>query len=205
MNPGHRSLTHRTVGGMLWMSAGKAAYTLLQLGVLSVLGRLVSPADFGVVSAAIVVIGLSTIVSQLGLGPALVQRPQIEQRHLDTAFTASVLLGIILGGIIWLGSPLAADFMHMEGVTPVLRTLAWVFPIHGLGTVSASLLSRNLRFASLANLEVISYGLGYGVVGISTALMGWGVWALVAGQIAQALVKTAMLLVKHPPSLRLSL
>jgi PST family polysaccharide transporter len=190
---------------MLWMSAGKAAYTLLQLGVLSVLGRLVSPADFGVVSAAIVVIGLSTIVSQLGLGPALVQRPQLEQRHLDTAFTASVLLGIILGGIIWLGSPLAADFMHMEGVTPVLRTLAWVFPIHGLGTVSASLLSRNLRFASLANLDAISYGLGYGVVGISTALMGWGVWALVAGQIAQALVKTAMLLVKHPPSLRLSL
>jgi O-antigen/teichoic acid export membrane protein len=196
-------LTHRTLGGMLWMGSGKAIYTLLQLGVLAVLGRLITPAAFGVVSAALVVIGLSTIVSNLGLGPAIVQRPQLEQRHLDTAFTASMLLGLVLGGIIWLAAPLAAAFMHMEGVTPVLRALAWVFPLNALGTVSSSLLTRNLEFSWLAARDVITYGLGYGVVGIGAALLGWGVWALVAGQIAQAVLKSAVLLAKHPPSRRL--
>ena len=200
-----RGLTHRTLAGMLWMSYGKAAYSILQIVVLGVLARLVAPAEFGVVSAALVVIGLSSIVSQLGLGPALVQRPQLEPRHLDTAFTASLLLGLGLGALIWLGAPIAADFLHMDGVTPVLRALAWVFPIIGIGTVSSSVLSRDLKFSWLANLEVVTYGIGFGAVGITGALLGWGVWALVAGQIGQALVKTAVLLWKVPPNPRLTI
>jgi PST family polysaccharide transporter len=98
-------------------------------------------------AAGLVVLGLSTVDSHLGLGPIIVQRPQLEQRHLDTAFTPSLVLGAGLGAIIWLGAPLAADFMHMEGVTPVLRALAWVFPPHSLGTVASSLLARNLEFS----------------------------------------------------------
>lgn len=204
MKTGHQGLTRQTVGGLLWMGSGKAAYTLLQLLVLSVLGRLIAPADFGVVSAALVVMGLSTIVSNLGLGPAIVQRPQLEQRHVETAFTASLVLGAGLGAAIWLVAPLAADFMHMEGVTPVLRALAWVFPLHGLGTVASSLLARNLEFSWLAGRDVFTYGIGYGVVGVGTALMGWGVWALVAGEISQAALKSALLLAKYPPPRRLT-
>jgi PST family polysaccharide transporter len=181
------------------MGSGKAAHTLLQVLVLGVLGRLITPAEFGVVSAALVVIGLSTIVSNLGLGPALVQRPHLEQRHLNTAFTASLILGAGLGAIIWLTAPLAADFMNMEGLTSVLRALAWVFPLHALGTVAASMLARNLEFSWIAARDVMAYGVGYGVVGIGTALSGWGVWALVAGEIAQTALKSAVLLAKHPP------
>lgn len=196
-----RGLTQRTLAGMLWMSYGKAAFAILQLVVLAVLARLVSPLEFGVVSAALIVIGFSSIVSQLGLGPAIVQRPQLEPRHIDTAVTASFLLGLALGTMIWAGAPLAAGFLHLEGVTPVLRALAWVFLLNGLGTVPASLLSRELRFSWLANVEVVSYGIGYGAVGIGTALLGWGVWALVAGQLGQALVRNAILLIQYPPRL----
>ena len=196
-----RGLTQRTLSGMLWMGYGKAAFAILQLIVLAVLARLVSPLDFGVISAALVVIGFSSIVSQLGLGPAIVQRPQLEPCHLDTAFAASMLLGLALGSIVWVGAPIAAGFMHLDGLTPVLRALAWVFPLNGLGTVASGLLSRELRFSWLANLDVVSYGIGYGAVGITTALLGWGVWALVAGQLGQALVRNAMLLTQHPPRL----
>jgi len=197
-------LTRRTLSGLFWMGSGKAVFTLLQLGVLGVLGRLVTPADFGVVSAALVVIGLSAIVSQLGLGPAIIQRPRLEARHISTGFTTSLALGFVVGGLIWLTAPLAAHFMRMEGMTPVLRALAWVFPLNAIGAVSSSLLYRELAFSWLAKLDVISYGLGYGVVGIVAALLGWGVWALVAGQIAQALVKSAVLLTRSPPPRKLS-
>ena len=194
-----RSLTHRTVAGMLWMIYGKVAFAILQLLVLGVLARLLTPADFGVVSAAAVVIGFSAIVSQLGLGPALVQRPDLETRHIETAFTASVVLGVFLGAIIYLGAPLAAEFLRMPKVTPVLHVLAWVFPLQGLQTVASSLMSRELRFRWLANLDVITYAIGYGAIGIATALLGWGVWALVAAQMSQTLLKTAVLLTQHPP------
>lgn len=197
-----RSLTHQTVAGMLWMIYGKVAFAVLQLLILGVLARLLTPADFGVVSAAAVVIGFSAIVSQLGLGPALVQRPHLEPRHVETAFTASVILGLFLGALIYFGAALAARFLRMPGITPVLHVLAWVFPLQGLQTVASSLMSRELRFRWLANLDVITYAIGYGVVGIIGALLGWGVWALVAAQMSQTLLKTAVLLTQYPPRFR---
>lgn len=197
-----RSLTHQTVAGMLWMIYGKVAFAVLQLLILGVLARLLTPADFGVVSAAAVVIGFSAIVSQLGLGPALVQRPELEPRHIETAFTASVVLGLGLGAVIYFGAPLAAQFLRMPGVTPVLHVLAWVFPLQGLQTVASSLMSRELRFRWLANLDVVTYAIGYGIVGIAGALLGMGVWALVAAQMSQTLLKTAVLLTQHPPRFR---
>lgn len=201
MKQPERSLTHRTLAGLLWMIYGKGAYAVLQIVVLAILARLVTPTDFGVVSAALIVIGLSAIVSQLGLGPALVQRPVLERRHIDTAFGTSVLIGVLLGMTIWLGAPLMAGFFRISGVQPVLRALAWVFPLQGVSTVAESLMKRELRFRWLANLDVISYGLGYGAVGITTALLGWGVWALVAGQISQNIIKTLMLVSAQPPRL----
>src|SRR5207249_3395777 len=160
----------------------------------AVLARLVSPADFGVVSAALVVIGFSAIVSQLGLGPALVQRPDLEPRHVDTAFTASVLFGLLLGGVLWAVAPAVAGFFRTQGV-------AWVFPLQGLGTTAESLARRDLQFRWLALLDAKAYGLGYGVVGVGLALAGWGVWALVAGEVAEALCRSAILLRTRPPRL----
>jgi PST family polysaccharide transporter len=187
---------------MLWMVYGKVAFAVLQLVILGILARLLVPADFGVIAAAEVVIGFSAIVSQLGLGPALVQRSQLEQRHIETAFTASVLLGSLLGAIIWSGAPFAAQFLHMPAMVPVLHVLAWVFPLQGMQTVASSLMSRELRFRWLANLDVITYAIGYGLIGVTAALLHWGVWALVAAQMAQTLLKTIVLLSQYPPRFR---
>ncbi len=197
-----QSLAHRTVGGMLWMAWGKAAYSVLHVLVLAVMARLLTPADFGVVSTALVVISFSAIFSQVGLGPALVQRSELEPRHIDTAFAVSTLFGLLLGALIWLTAPLAAAFFRNPGVIPVLRALAWVFPLQGLGVTAESLAWRELRFRWLANRDVAAYGLGYGVVGIGLALLGWGVWALVAGEIGRLVVRSGILLADRRPNLR---
>ncbi len=187
---------------MFWTAGSKGAHAGLQLLVLAVMARLLSPADFGVVSAALVVIGFSTIFSHLGFGPALVQRPELEQRHIDTAFGGSVLFGTLLGAIVWISAPAAAQFLRIEGVQPVLRVLAGVFPLQGLSVAAEALLRRELRFKSVAKVEVAAYGLGYGMLGIALALAGWGVWALVAGHMAHILLRTAIFVVMHPPHLR---
>ena len=187
---------------MAWMIYGKVAFAILQLIILGLLARLLSPADFGVIAAAEVVIGFSAIVSQLGLGPALVQRSELDDRHIETAFSASVLLGVVLGAIIWFGASLASQFLHMPAMVPVLHVLAWVFPLQGMQTVASSLMSRELRFRWLANLDVITYAIGYGLIGVTTALLHWGVWALVAAQMTQTLLKTIVLLSQYPPRFR---
>lgn len=196
-----RSLTHRTLSGMAWAAWGSAAAAVLKVVVLILLTRLLTPADFGVVGAALVVISFSLIFSQLGLGPALVQRPVLEPAHISTAFFASTGLGFVMAAAVWLLAPWIGGFFRMDNLVPVVRALAFVFPIVGLSSVAENLLMRELRFRRLANADVLGYGLGYGLVGVVLALLHWGVWALVAGQLTQAALRAAILLRAAPPRL----
>ena len=191
-------LTQRTLAGLLWTAWGRVAYVGAQVLVLAVLSRFLTPAEFGVVGAALVVIGLSGVFAQLGMGPALVQRPELERRHFDAAAVLSFALGAALGAAVWLGAPLAAAFFKSAEVAPVLRALAVTFPLQALGLVHESLARRELRFRWLANVEVISYAVGFGLLGVALATLGWGVWALVGAEIGKTALRTGLLLAGHP-------
>ncbi len=195
------SLTHRAVNGMMWVAWGTTAMAVLKVVVLVLLTRLLSPTDFGLVGAALVVIGFSLNFSQLGMGPALVQRPVLEPRHISTAFVASAGLGVLVGAVVWLVAPQIAQFFHMQGLTSVVRWLALVFPMTGLATVPDNLLQREMRFRLLANRDIVAYGAGFGAVGVLLALLGWGVWALVAAQLTQVTIRSMILLYAGPPLL----
>jgi len=195
---GKRGLARQAVGHMAWVAWGSGAVALLKVLVLVILTRLLGPADFGLVSAALVVITFSLNFSQLGLGPAVIQRPDLEDRHLSTAFYASIGLGVLVAAIVWVTAPLVAQFFRMDHLTPIVRALALVFPITGVATVPESLLTRELRFKLLSNRDIYAYGIGYGVVGVLLAVLGWGVWALVLAQLAQVVVRTAILLRAAP-------
>lgn len=201
MKPESNSLTHRTLSGMAWVAWGSGVMAVLKVVVLVLLTRLLSPADFGVVSAALIIIVFALTFSQLGLGPALVQRPDLQPRHVSTAFFASVAFGLVAGGLIWLAAPLIAGFFRMEALASVVRVLALQFPILGFSAVAESLLQRNLRFRLLANADVVTYGLGYGT-GIVLAFLGWGLWSLVAAHLLQSVLRAAILLRAEPPKLR---
>jgi O-antigen/teichoic acid export membrane protein len=186
---------------MAWVAWGSGATGVLKVVVLVLLTRLLSPADFGVIGAALVVITLSLNFSQLGLGPALVQRPVLEPRHITTAFIASIGFGFLVAAIVWLTAPMIAQFFRMDHLTPVVRALSLIFPMVGVATVPDSLLQRELRFRFLTNRDVLAYGVGYGVVGVVLALLGWGVWSLVMAQLTQVALRTGILLGAEPPKL----
>jgi len=187
------SLRRKTERGLIWAAGEALGRAVLQFAVLAVLARLLTPADYGVVGAALVIVGVSTIFAQLGVGPAVVQRENLRPEHLDAAFWASLILGIFTGGVIALTAPWMAEFFRIPALAPALRALSLVFPLTGISVVSESLLQRDLHFDRLARAEVLSYGLGYGGVGIALAWIGWGWWALVCAQAAQTVVRTALL------------
>src|SRR5207237_5320657 len=122
-------LTHRTLAGLVWTGGGKAVYGALRLVVLFLLARLLSPANFGVVGAATVVMGFSAIFSQLGMAPAIVQRPVLELRHEQAAFSASVGFGLLFGAMLWLLDPEIAAFFRIAAFQPDLRPFAWPLPL----------------------------------------------------------------------------
>jgi O-antigen/teichoic acid export membrane protein len=200
-DPRAPSLTHRAMGGMVWVAWGSGAVGLLKVVVLVVLTRLLTPADFGVVTAALVVINFSLNFSQVGLGPALVQRPVLERRHTSTGFVASAVFGVLLAAIMWLSAPLVAQFFRMDHLTPVVRALSIIFIISGISTVPESLLQRDLRFRLIANRDLLAYAVSWLGVGVGLAFLGWGPWSLVVAQLTQVTIRTAILLRASPPFL----
>jgi PST family polysaccharide transporter len=185
---------------MFWTFSGTGMQGLFQLLVMMALGRLLTPADFGLMGAATVVIAMSQIVTQLGVGPAIVQRKDLQPIHLRVAVTLSGIMGTLLGAIVWFGAREIAAFYRIPDLEPVLRGVAILFPITGLNTVAQSLLTRHLRFRLFVALELASYVVGYAIVGVLLAWWGYGVWALVAANLSQATIRliTMYLVTRHP-------
>jgi PST family polysaccharide transporter len=186
----HRGDT--VIASMAWSSLGVVFTFGARLLVLAVLARLLSPSDFGLVGAALMVTGFSMAFSQLGMGPALVQREELEPRHVSTAFAASVLLGLAVTALVaCVAGPLAA-FLEMPRLEPVLLAMCLLFPLQGLTLTGESLLQREMQFRRLAQVRSLSYVLGYALPGIAVASAGGGVWALVAANLGQAAVLCAL-------------
>ncbi|MBA3319613.1 MAG: lipopolysaccharide biosynthesis protein [Gemmatimonadales bacterium] len=200
-----RGLTGRAIGGMFWTFSGTGVQVLVQLLAIMALGRLITPAEFGLMGAATVVIACSQIVSQIGVGPAIIQRRELDLTHLRVAVTLSGTLGVLLGAIVWLGSPAIAAFYRMPELEPVLRAVSFMFPLDGLNTVAKSILTRELRFRLYIALDVGAYVLGYALVGVALAWYGFGVWALVMANLAQVAVRTVAMYAATRHSLRPSL
>ena len=184
------------------MAVGQA---LLSLAILAVLSRLLTPRDFGVVAFALIFVGVIEITGKLGIGPAIVQRPGLTERHVATGFVLSAALGAVLTAAVWFASPAAARFFADPEAPAILAALSVVFVISGLGEVSEHLLRRRLRFGRLMLATLLSQFAGYGLVSITLALHGFAAWALVGGLLARHALFTAVVVACRPPPLRPSL
>jgi PST family polysaccharide transporter len=181
-----------------WQYTSFIAQALLQLLVLAVLARLLSPQDFGVLGLAMIVVGFAALFSQLGVGPALIQRTELTSIHIRVAFSLSILLSLLFTIVMVAASPLAADLFQNDQVTDVLYVVSFNFLFAGFGVVAESLLRRSLRFKKLMWANVLSYLFGYAIVSIVLAFLGFGVWALVWATLGQSLLKSILLLVYYP-------
>jgi PST family polysaccharide transporter len=201
-----KNLTKSTLSGFAWQYTSFVAQAVMQLVVLAVLARLLSPEDFGVIGLAMIFVGFAALFSQLGVGPALIQRSELTPLHIRVGFTLSVLLSLLFTLLMIPIAPLAAVFLKNDQVTNVLYVVGFNFLFAGFGVVAESLLKRNLRFKSLMWVNVWSYLFGYALVGIGLAWLDFGVWALVGATLGQSLLKSALLLIVNPhpllPSLR---
>lgn len=199
------SLTGRTFLGMSWMLFGVLAQALTQLGVLWVLARLLEPEAFGLVQTVMLFIALFLAVGQAGLGPALVQRERIEDRHILTAFTLSVSCGLILALLTYSTAARLAGLLGNDALVPLLRVMSALFLLQTPSLAAEAVLQRDFRFRALSLVEVLSYLVGFGLVGLGVAFAGGGVWALVAAYLAQAAVRSLLLLIlaRHPCRFRI--
>ena len=104
------SIKKQLISGVFYTSISKYVGILVTLVVSGVLARLISPADFGAVTVATVIIAFFAIFSDLGIGPAIIQKKELTKDELDSIFSLTIYSGFIVSsaffGLSWLVSSL---------------------------------------------------------------------------------------------------
>jgi PST family polysaccharide transporter/lipopolysaccharide exporter len=190
-------LKQAAVSGVRWFAGAKAATEVLQLAAAVALARLVSPADFGNASVALILLPLSVILTYEGFGSALVQRKLVDDGHFEAATLTSLLAGILLSLATYLLAPLVAAPIFNSEIAHLIQLVSPVFALAGLGTVSRAVLSRELDFRLISMIEAGSLALG-SFIAVGLAALGLGADAIVLGGVAACGLASAALLAVTP-------
>jgi PST family polysaccharide transporter len=144
------------------------------------------------VALASVCISFIDIFVSQGLGFAIIQKKDLSDQHLNTAFWIQFGLGSIIAGFVVVFSSAIANVMGEPRIGAVLKWLAFSLLISSLVRIQVALLTKKMRFDTLALRNLIASIIG-SAVGITTAFMGFGVWSLVWKQLVEAVIGTLIL------------
>ena len=178
--------------GTLWAYIQNWAARGISLLVFFVLVRVLSPAEFGTFAITMVFITVGEIFVEQLFGHAIVQRKELTESHLSSAFWATLLLGLVMAVGSLVAAPYFASAFDSPGAAPLVMAITPVFIFMALNSVPAALLFRELNYRTLTRRTALSNLLS-GIAAIAAAISGWGVWTFVLQQLVFQAVSTAVL------------
>lgn len=189
------SLSPLVVKGVAWNGTSRIATRGTQFLVTLVLARLLAPADFGLAAMASIVTMLGSMISEMGFGVAIVQKKQLSDDDVSTAFWTSILLGAAITLLTFVLAPLGAAAFRNDTVGPVIQWSSLGLLVGALAVTPQAMLVRRIEFRPIAMAD-ISSSIAYGVSAIGLAASGFGVWSLVIAGIVLGVVRTVVLVAK---------
>jgi O-antigen/teichoic acid export membrane protein len=187
-----QNLHSRLSSGLRWTGSSQVVQQVLNLGWSVVMAHLLLPSDFGLLAMASVFTGVAYFVLDMGLSTAVIQRPSLEEHQLSSIFWLNVLLGFCLTLLGIASSWPIATFYGDPMVQPVTVLMSCNFLLFSLGTTQNALLTRKMEFRILEVRNLGSLLIG-STVSIGFALLGFGVWSLVARVLVASLVGVFLL------------
>jgi O-antigen/teichoic acid export membrane protein len=199
------SLKNKTVKGVAW----SAIDNVVQFGVTFVVGiilaRLLSPDDYGLIGIIGIFTAVCTALINGGMGSALIRKKDATDDDYNTVFIVNNCVSLVLYAVIFFCAPLIADFFYREELVALTRVASLGMIIGALAMVQQTRLTKCIDFKTQTKITLVA-SLVSGVIGIAMALMGFGVWALVAQHLSSQIIRTLLLWFfnKWIPKLRFS-
>jgi len=170
--------------GVFWTALQNWGSRAAGFITFTVLARLLSPEAFGIIALGTAFIAFARVLIDKGFTDAIIQREDLDDLHIQSAFWINLGIGGLLILLTWATSPWIAEFFEEPALGPVVRWLSLIFGIRALNGVQEALFRRDVEFKVLAIAGFSGVCVG-AVFGITMAYQGYGVWSLVAQQIAR--------------------
>jgi PST family polysaccharide transporter len=189
------SLKSKSITGLFWSFAENFGLRIVSISTFFFLAGMLSARDFGLMALAnTYIIFINIFVSQ-GFTGAIVQRKDVTEKHLSSAFWGNVVIHLVFFFLSFFSAPLVASIYTSPELIPIIRVLSLSFIISAVGKIHYSIHQRKFHFKilAIANLGGILAG---SIIGIGAALYGLGIWSLVYQSLAQIFIGNIIYWVK---------
>jgi O-antigen/teichoic acid export membrane protein len=193
------------IHGYKWNVIGKWGGQFANFLIFMALARLLSPHDFGRIAiASIYIVFIELLISQ-GLGMAIIQRKDLEDEHLDTAFWMTIACSVFFASGTLVASKYIASFLGDAELQPFVAALSVGFLFLALNTVPSAILQREMKFFEMTVRQLLALVAG-GLTGVGMAFAGLGAWSLVGQALVSYVITFIMnwLVCKWKPKIRFS-
>ena len=189
------------VRSVSWAIVESLTLVLLSFVTVVINARLLGPADFGVAATVIAVIGLLNTAVEGLFSEALVQRPTIEDGHINAALWTVLGVAALLVVICWAAAGLAASAYGEPRMAPLLQAASFGLLFSGYSGVQSAMLRRTFAFRHLAMRTLVARLAGCGI-SLLLAFNGYGPWSLIAQYLAATILGAVALWYWSPRTIR---
>ncbi|MGL1957618.1 MAG: lipopolysaccharide biosynthesis protein [Colwellia sp.] len=191
------------ISGMKWLAVSKATIQLFRWASTFWVIRILNAEDYGVMAIVEIMAALLIAINYLCIGNVIIRFKTISKPIMNTLFTCCLIIGFLLFTVQFLSSFYFAQFYNTAEAESVLQVIAVVYLIECFNVKPMALMAKNMQFAKLAKIDLIS-GLSMPIAVLVCAYMGMGYWAIAIGHIVNASMKTFVANVLFPTSMALN-
>ncbi|SFD10169.1 lipopolysaccharide biosynthesis protein [Bacillus sp. UNCCL81] len=173
--------------GILFSAIGKYSNVLIQLGVTAVLSRILTPLEYGVVAVVNVFLIFFTMLTDVGIGPAVIQNKSLEKKDINSIFSFSLLLSLCLGILFLILAKPISIFYHNPVYTKVCSVLAISIFTTGIIVIPQSLMLKNKDFFEV-NMTIVIANAISGVAAIIMAINHFSYYSLLFSYIIKNVI-----------------
>lgn len=178
------SLKNKAILGVGWSAIDAFLGQGVTFIVGLVLARLLTPEEYGLVGIISIFITILLGVVDCGFSNALIREPKVTDDDYSTLFYFNMGISLLMFGLLYIIAPWIALFFERPQLVNLTRVMGLLLILQSFSIVQYTILSKNVDFKTKTKASLIS-SIVSGIIGISMAFAGYGVWALVAQQLSR--------------------
>ncbi|MDE7388429.1 MAG: lipopolysaccharide biosynthesis protein, partial [Muribaculaceae bacterium] len=155
---------------------------VINFGVNIALARMLTKADFGLLSMIGIFTAIAADLSGCGLSDGLIQKPNPTEKDYSTVFVFNAGVGLIFGLAFFFGAPLIASYFGHHELVEIMRVYGVCFFFQTMSYVQETRLKKLLKMKTMCFVRVGATITASGL-GVAAAALGYGYRALVCSQI----------------------
>ena len=184
--------SNKVFSNLIWKFFERCGAQLVSLVVQIVLTRLLAPEEFGTITLITAFITILQVFVDSGFGTALIQKKDSDDTDFSSVFYFNVVICLVIYLLLYIASPLIADFYERPELCKLTRALGLVIIISGVRNIQQAYIAKNMLFKRYF-FVTLGGTLAGAFAGIFLAYRGYGVWALVAQTLTNNLISVIIL------------